>query len=108
MSGRGRPAGSKGIPKKSWVYDQLIERKFDVLDEMVELFRSLPDTAAHHKIEVGRILCEYALPKLRPVDHEGDTEGPATFNFLAVTDEQAKQIAANARLEHEKESKGES
>lgn len=103
--GVGRPKGSKNNLTKSWVYDQLIERNFDVLKEAVDLYLSAE--GIHQKTEILRILVEYALPKPRPVDASGETEGAPTITFMAITDEQAMKIADAAQKEHEAELKGE-
>lgn len=90
--GRGRPMGSKNkLPKRSWVYDQLLERDFDFINELVELYRICDPS---QKIHLLTLFAEFVIPKQRPVDSDGDTAPPSLIDVTpAVSDEQLIMLA---------------
>ena len=94
-----KPSSRKGIPNKrpsrGWVYDQLVEREFDFLDEFTKLYEKADDQKKFHMLIA---ISEYCLPKQRPVDTSGDTAPPGVIDVTPqLSDEQLLRLVATAR-----------
>ncbi len=85
--------GKQKLPARSWIFDQLIERKFQFFDEFISLYRKGDDNT---KTKLLTTMAEYLFPKARPEDAAGDP-GEVTAPVIVVTDEQLESLVKNAK-----------
>jgi hypothetical protein len=87
--------GKGKMPARAWIYDQLVERKFQFFDEFISLYKAGDDNT---KAKLLMSFAEYLFPKARPEDATGDA-GEANAPMLIVTDEQLERLVQSARGE---------
>lgn len=78
----GRPKGSNNkLPTRSWLFDQLVERNFNALDEFVECYRG---AQTETKVRLLSMIFEFLFAKARPEDQKGDAGHTVTPSDLAA------------------------
>lgn len=95
--GKGRKPGSKNRNKYE-VAERLKVLGFDVLSEMVQLYRD-PDTKSETKAKMAGDLLKYVAPQLKAVEHSGDEDNPVALKIVWAGD-------VDDNLEEEDEDEG--
>jgi hypothetical protein len=90
-----RPVGAKNKISKTKVYDELIRRNFNVLDEVVALFRSAGDDGT--RAGLLKMLMEYCFAKRKPEDAEGESSDPGAAVALTLTNDQLDYLLNKAK-----------